>query len=260
MSTTTFETRRAPRLGGFNPTLLRLELRRLLRNRRTVIFTLVMPVVFFLLFGLNDSYAHDSAGHGNVAAFIMISMAVYGAMLATTSTGASVSIERSLGWSRQLRLTPLAPAAYISVKLVMALVVGAASIVAVFVAGIVTGKAEMPTHLWIETGLIAWVGSLVFAAFGLFMGYVLPGENVMQVLGPVLALLAFLGGLFVPLDPGSVMETIAKFTPMYGLNQLVHAPLTGDQVQVAWVLNVLVWLAVFGTGAMSRFRRDTARV
>jgi len=187
-------------------------------------------------------------------------MAVYGAMLATTSTGASVSIERSLGWSRQLRLTPLAPAAYISVKLVMALVVGAASIVAVFVAGIVTGKAEMPTHLWIETGLIAWVGSLVFAAFGLFMGYVLPGENVMQILGPVLALLAFLGGLFVPLDPGSVMESIAKLTPMYGLNQLVHAPLTGDQVQVAWVLNVVVWLAVFGIGAMSRFRRDTARV
>jgi ABC-2 type transport system permease protein len=260
MSTTTFDTRRAPRLGGFNPTLLRLELRRLLRNRRTVIFTLVMPVVFFLLFGLNDSYARDSAGHGNVAAFVMISMAVYGAMLATTSTGASVSIERSLGWSRQLRLTPLAPAAYISVKLVMALVVGAASIAAVFVAGIVTGKAEMPTHLWIETALIAWVGSLVFAAFGLFMGYVLPGENVMQVLGPVLALLAFLGGLFVPLDPGSVMETIATFTPMYGLNQLVHAPLTGDHVQVVWVLNVLVWLAVFGIGAMSRFRRDTARV
>ena len=39
----------------------------------------------------------------------MISMAVYGAMLATTSGGAMVSIERALGWSRQLRLTPAAP-------------------------------------------------------------------------------------------------------------------------------------------------------
>ena len=36
--------RRVPPLGGFNPTLLRLELRRLLRNRRTMIFTVVMPV------------------------------------------------------------------------------------------------------------------------------------------------------------------------------------------------------------------------
>jgi ABC-2 type transport system permease protein len=56
------------------------------------------------------------------------------------------------------------------------------------------------------------------------------------------------------------METIATFTPMYGLNQLVHAPLTGDRVDATWVLNVLFWLAVFAVGAMSRFRRDTARV
>ena len=41
-----------PPLGGLNTTLLRIELRRVLRNRRTMIITLVMPVVFFLIFGL----------------------------------------------------------------------------------------------------------------------------------------------------------------------------------------------------------------
>lgn len=260
MNTISLDSRRAPALGGYNTTLIRLELRRLLRNRRTVIFTLVMPVVFFLLFGLGKNYSDDSAGHGNVAAYVMISMAVYGAMLATTSAGASVSIERSLGWSRQLRLTPLAPAAYIAVKLTMALVIGLVSILAVYAAGVVTHQADMPVHLWFVTAAIAWVGSLVFAAFGLFMGYVLPGENVMQVLGPVLALLAFLGGLFVPLAKGSVMEAIAKFTPMYGLNQLVHAPLTGDAVHLVWIANVLIWLVIFTGGAMWRFRGDTARV
>jgi ABC-2 type transport system permease protein len=254
------QARAVPRLGGFNPTLVRLELRRLLRNRRTMIFTFVMPVAFFLLFGLNAAYADQNAGHGNVAAYIMISMAVYGAMLATTSTGASVSIERSLGWSRQLRLTPLNPAAYVVVKLLVALVVGLCSIAAVYVAGVITHKAQMPFSLWVETGLIAWVGSLTFAAFGLFMGYVLPGENVMQILGPGLALLAFLGGLFVPLQHGSVMEAIAKFTPMYGLNQLVHAPLTGDAVQITWLVNVVTWLVVFAAGATWRLRQDTARV
>jgi ABC-2 type transport system permease protein len=251
--------RPVPPLGGFNLTLLRLELRRLLRNRRTVIVTLVMPVVFFLLFGLNSAYADQPAGRGNVSAYIMISMAIYGAMIATTSTGASVSLERALGWSRQLRLTPLSPVAYIAVKLLLALVVGAVSIVVVYAAGIVTHKAQMPLSLWIETGLIAWVGSLTFAAFGLFMGYVLPGENVMQILGPGMALLAFLGGLFVPLQDGSVMATIAQFTPLFGLNKLVHAPL-GDTVQASWIVNLVVWTAIFAGGAVWRFRRDTARV
>jgi ABC-2 type transport system permease protein len=83
----------------------------------------------------------------------------------------------------------------------------------------------------------------------------------MQILGPVLALFAFLGGLFVPLDQlGSTFRTIATYTPMYGLNQIVHAPLTGTSPGMAAVVNVLVWLAIFAAGAVWRFRRDTARV
>jgi ABC-2 type transport system permease protein len=40
----------------------------------------------------------------------------------------------------------------------------------------------MPAYLWIVAALGVWIGSLVFAAFGLFMGYLLPTENVMQFL------------------------------------------------------------------------------
>jgi ABC-2 type transport system permease protein len=260
MTTTTVPIRRIPPLGGFNLTFLALEIRRLLRNRRTVIFTIVLPVVFFLIFGANQSYSNDRAGSGNVEAFVMISMAVYGAMLGTTATGAMVSVERAQGWSRQLRLTPLKPIAYIVVKVITATLVGLTSIAAVYLVGSISG-AHMPLSVWVLTVLIAWVGSLVFAAFGLFMGYLLPSENVMQILGPVLALLAFLGGLFIPLDQiGEPFRTLAQFTPMYGLNQLVHAPLTHDGLTWSAVLNLVVWATVFVAGAAWQFRRDTARV
>ena len=63
-------SRPVPPLGGFSFTVLKLEIRRLLRNRRTVIFALVTPSIFFLLFGLNAAYANESAGKGNVSAFI----------------------------------------------------------------------------------------------------------------------------------------------------------------------------------------------
>jgi len=253
--------RRVPPMGGFNLTLLALELRRLLRNRRTVIFSVVLPVVFYFLFGTGKDYSLQSAGpHGNWAAVIMISMALYGAMLSTTAAGAMVSTERSQGWSRQLRLTPLTPTAYICVKLFVAMFLGAVSIAVTYVAGALT-QAHMDGSLWVETALIAWVGSLVFAAFGVFMGYLLPTDNVMQILGPGLALLAFLGGLFTPLSQmGHTFQTIAKLTPMYGVSQLTHAPLIGDGPGWAAYVNVLVWLAVFAGGAAWRFRRDTARV
>src|ERR1700722_19829170 len=102
--------RRAPGLGGFNLTILKLEVRRLTRNRRTLVFAVVLPVVLFLAFGLIKSYAGERAGEGNVSAFIMISVSLYGAALATTAGGAMVSIERAAGWSRQRRLAPPTPA------------------------------------------------------------------------------------------------------------------------------------------------------
>jgi ABC-2 type transport system permease protein len=261
MSTDVFNPNRParslPRLGGFSLTFLGLELRRMLRNRRTIIFALVMPPLFFLIFGTQSSYKTTSVGHGNVTAYILVSMAVYGAMLATTSGGAMVAVERALGWSRQLRLTPLKPVAYIAIKIMVAMALGLLTVLVVFAVGSRSG-AQMDGPVWVETALISWVGSVVFAAFGLFMGYLLPSENVMQILGPVLALLAFAGGLFVPLSDG-LFATIAKFTPMYGLASIARAPLTGDGLTLTAVANLVIWCTIFVTGAALLFRRDTRR-
>jgi ABC-2 type transport system permease protein len=233
----------------------------MLRNRRTVIITLILPTLLYLMIGTNASYSSQSEGSGNVSAYILISMAAYGAVLASTSGGAMVATERALGWSRQLRLTPLSPVVYILVKSIVALALGALSVVAVNVVGAVNGKATMPTHVWITAALIAWAGSVVFGAFGLFMGYLLPSENVMQIIGFVLMLCSFTGGLFIPLSQFSdTWRTIAAFTPLWGLNGLVHAALQQGGFDWVWPVNLLVWLAVFVVGAAWRFSRDTARV
>jgi ABC-2 type transport system permease protein len=195
-----------------------------------------------------------------VTGYILVSMAVYGAMLAATSGGAMVSLERAAGWSRQLRLTPLRPIAYIAVKLTLAMVIGAISVLVALAVGAASG-AELPTHAWIECGLLAWVCALVFAAFGLFMGYLLPSENVMQILGPALAVLSFAGGLFAPVDTfGHTFATIAKFTPVYGVGEIARYPLVHDGNLWVAAANVIVWTALFAGGAIWRFRRDTARV
>lgn len=52
---TSLGERRVPRRGGFSFTLLGLELLRKLRNRRTMIFTMIMPAVFYLIFGLTNN-------------------------------------------------------------------------------------------------------------------------------------------------------------------------------------------------------------
>ncbi|MEO6881032.1 MAG: ABC transporter permease [Mycobacteriaceae bacterium] len=252
--------RSAPPLGGFNLTFLGLEVRRMLRNRRTMVFTLIMPVAFFFLFGATSAAAKsESVGVGNRTAYVMISVAAYGAILATTSGGANVSVERAQGWSRQLRLTPLHPVAYVAMKIATAMVLGLLASAIVFVVGRASG-ARIPTEDLLVAFVICWLGAVAFAAFGLFMGYLLPSENVMQILGPVLAVLAFLGGLFVPLEfLGATFQTIAKFTPVYGLGELARHPLTHHALVVP-ALNILAWTVLFAAGAALLFRRDTRRV
>ena len=255
--------------GGLNRTLLGIELSRVLRNRRTMIFTIIFPIVMFLFISAQITGENDRMGPAvaNVGAYIMVSMAIYGAIMATTSAGASVSIERACGWSRQLRLTPLKPLPYVMTKVVAALVFGVVATAMTYAAGALTHKAVMSTQGWWQSGLAVVLGSLVFAALGLFMGYLLPSENAMQFLGPILAVLSIFGGIFsAPIDPDSGYGQVAALTPIYGFSQIAHWPLSQtasgahDPFEWSWVVNLVAWGLVFVLGAVWRFRKDTARV
>ncbi|MEO7998865.1 MAG: ABC transporter permease [Gemmatimonadaceae bacterium] len=252
------DQRGASAMGGFNFTALRLEITRVLRNRRTLFFIVVFPCVFFFLFTAGNRAARGPGG-GQALAYVMISMAVYGAMVGTTSGGASVAVERALGWSRQLRLTPLTPAAYVFMKVLASMTLGLISVCSTFTVGALNG-VHMPPQTWLMAGVTAWLCSSVFAAFGLFVGFLFPAENVMQFVGPLMAFMAMFGGLFVPLNnlPQS-MQDFARYTPMYGVGTLARAPLIGGATPWA-VGSVVVWAIIFAVGAMIVFKRDTQRV
>ena len=88
-------SRRVPRLGGINPTLCGIEVRRILRNRRTVIFALLFPVGMYFIFA-SQNYGNEKVGSGNVAAYILVNMALYGAALTAASIGSMVAMEREV--------------------------------------------------------------------------------------------------------------------------------------------------------------------
>jgi ABC-type proline/glycine betaine transport system ATPase subunit len=111
------------------------------------------------------------------------------------------------------------------------------------------------TSRGLEEAFIALTGD------GAAAGYLLPSENVTQVIALALTLCSFAGGLFIPVSQFSPdLLAFAKFTPLYGLSQLVHYPLVGGTLQWAWILNLVAWPAIFVTGAVWRLHRDTARV
>jgi ABC-2 type transport system permease protein len=257
--------RTVPPLGGFNLTLLGIELKRRLANRRTLVFTLALPIVLYVVIGvpqLNTPLGDTPVAQGgvSVAAYIMVSMAVYGSMFSSAAAGGAVAIERAMGWSRQLRLTPLNPIANIATKIIAGLMLGLISVVGAFLAGAISG-VQLEWQQWLACGLIAWLTSVIFTALGLLLGYLVPSDNVMQFLGPILGFLAIFGGLFVPLSNFPViMQDIGVWLPVYGVGELSRAPLTGSGFDLLGLGNVILWLVIFSVGAALAFRRDTKRV
>ena len=249
---------RIRRGGGFSRGFFVLELRRMLRNRRTMMIALIVPPLVFLSYGTQSGFRSQVYGSGNMTAYAMVSMALYGAMLCTTSGGATVAVERASGWSRQLRLTPLRPVLYIATKIMLAMLLGFCSAAVVFILGAVLG-AHLPVLAWVSCFLIVWAGSLIFAALGLFLGYLLPASSIMQILGLLLAVLGFAGGLFFPLH--GWIGDVSRVFPTNGVATLARIPFggsTGLDIALA-VLNVLFWAVAFTVGSTILFRRDTAR-
>ncbi|MDQ1123970.1 ABC transporter permease [Microbacterium trichothecenolyticum] len=257
--------RTVPPLGGFTLTYLRIELVRKLRNPRALFFTVAFPVLMFFIVGyqwLDEPLTNVSLADGgvSVAARIMVSMAMYGAMMSATQTGAAVAVERAQGWTRQLRLTPLNPLVNVIVKLAAGMMFGLVAVVATYIVASVSG-VELSALQWVSTGLAAWLlAGAVFTTLGLMVGYMVPGENVAQITSLAVVLLSFLGGLFYPLSSmPDFLQTIGKLTPVYGIAELARAPLTGDAFDLGGLVNAVVWLAVFVVGTAYFFRRDTRR-
>src|SRR4029450_1033858 len=113
------------------------------------------PSVFFFMFSATARGGKQAASPETLA-YIMISMALHGAMVGTTSGGAAVAVERSLGWSRQLRLTPLRPAAYVALKVLTAMTLGLIAIVTEYAVGAASGVRLAP-HVWLLSGLAGWL-------------------------------------------------------------------------------------------------------
>jgi ABC-2 type transport system permease protein len=187
-------------------------------------------------------------------------MAGYGAMMASMAGGARIAAERSVGWNRQLRLTPLKPSQYFSGKVITAYLMAALSIIALYAAGLALGVHIESVAAWLEmTGLIL-LCLAPFVGLGIFFGHVLTVDTMGPALGGSVALLAFLGGMFSPLPTSGTLHDIAELLPSYWLTQATHVGVGGPVWEAKGWIVVAVWTVGTVLLATNAYRRDTARV
>jgi ABC-2 type transport system permease protein len=241
-----------------NLTYLRMEIVRVLRNRRVIIFSVLLPAILLLVIGSPNK--HETYQGTTVAAYIMVSMGIFGAMSSATGTAGSIAVERGVGWNRQLRLTPLKPLQYVLSKVILSLVLVLPSLIVVYGLGALVLDVRLKASIWALVFLGSWLSALPFAALGLLIGYLAKPDSIQQINGLIFFLLALFGGLWLPVDQmPHPMRVVATYTPAYWAADVARAPLLHSHLELKGILVLIGWAAVLGAIGIRRFRADTAR-
>jgi ABC-2 type transport system permease protein len=241
---------------------IRLESFRQLKNARTMIFSLAVPIVMLFAFGgsFGGSGQVDPITKLPWIVVTAIQMAAYGGMIAALSQSFNIVTERSLGWNRQLRITPLSGTGYLASKIISAMLMGLVSIVVVIAISLASFHPVLPMLNWVTAGIGIWFGIIPFALIAILIGQFAKPEYAQPLFMAVFMVFSLLGGLWVPLQifPAWVSD-VGKIVPSYWLNRLgqMGAHLSGDFLTPALVL--LGWTIVLALFIVWRYRKDAAR-
>jgi ABC-2 type transport system permease protein len=237
-------------------TYVRYELLRTFRSVRFFVFSLAFPLVLFLL--VAGPNRHEQLDGAPFAVYYLTGMVAWGTMAAVVACGARIAGERSVGWNRQLRITPLKVPAYFAAKVLCGYAMAVISIVLLDVAAAAIG-VRLSVGEWAAMTAMVLVGLIPFAALGVLMGHVLTIDSIGPAMGGATALFALLGGAWGPLASGGFLRNLSEAIPSYWLVQAGKLALGGGAWPLKGWLVLAVWTAVLGRLAMRAYRQDTAR-
>jgi ABC-2 type transport system permease protein len=240
-------------------TYAKYEIVRTFRNRRFFIFSIGFPLVLFYVIAGPNRHQHNFAQSGLPAAlYYMVGLSAFGTMNTVLSTGTRIAGERSVGWNRQLRLTPLSTRAYFRTKVAVAYLMAAVTIIVLYAAGISLG-VHLAAGEWARmTGLIL-VGLVPFVALGVLMGHLLTPDSIGPAMGGTTALLSLLGGVWFPVNSGALHD-VAEALPSYWLVQASHVSIGGSGWSARGWIIMAAWAAILAAAAGAAYQRDTRRV
>ncbi|MCK7627561.1 ABC transporter permease [Streptomyces sp. RS10V-4] len=242
-------------------TLIKLEILRTLRNKKFMFFSVIYPPALYLIVaGAADRKPIPGTGL-STGLYYMVSMAAFGAMTAVLlGNSERIAKERQAGWVRQLRLTALPGRGYVAAKIAAAATVSLPSILVVLGVAAVVKDVRLEPWQWGAIAAGTWLGSFVFAALGVAIGYLATGDAVRPISMLVYFALAFLGGLWMPMTllPQWV-QNVSEWLPTHAYTALGTAVEGGSAPHAKDMAILLGYGLLFAGAAAWLYRKDTRK-
>ncbi len=256
-------TRRARSAGPGAMTLLALEVRdemRIIRREPAALFfSVLMPVMFYMLFVALFGREMPTGASRPVGTFMLATFGTYGAIVATMmNPGISLATARENGWFENVRVSPVPVGVHLAAKVVATVPFVAGILVAMTAASAALGVLEVSVTEWLALMAALVIGSQSFALVGLVVGALASPNAATAILNAIIMPAAIASGLWFPLETMPAwVSTVATFLPTYHLAQLAATPLGGGP----WMTHLLVLIAftgVAGLAAAAAWRRADA--
>ncbi|CAB4735487.1 unannotated protein [freshwater metagenome] len=200
-----------------------LEIKQFMRQRESVVFTLLFPVVLLFIFG---SVFKGEVGPSGVtfSQYFLAGMIASGLVnTGFQQLAIMIPIERDFGTLKRLRGTPISPVSYFIGKMIMVFTAMVVQVSALLVFGIIFFGLNLPVSFekWVRFIWLILLGSICSAILGIaFSAVPKNGRGASAVVSPIVIILQFFSGVFfVFSDLPSWMQQFAALFPLKWLTQ-----------------------------------------
>jgi ABC-2 type transport system permease protein len=197
----------------------RLDCLRVLRTPGFLVPLLVLPVGFYVLFGVVIAGTREGRPGGPSEAFIFVSFLVYGILApGLIGIGGLLASDRGQRILEYKRALPMPSASYIVAKLAMAVVLSGVVVAAMMAIAAAFGTVNLRADQLLYLAGIMVLGVAPVSALGLFIATYASSTAAGAISSMLMVAMAILAGLFYPLPP--FLWTLRPVWPTYHLQQL----------------------------------------
>jgi ABC-2 type transport system permease protein len=221
------------------------------RNPAAAFFTVVLPLIFLVLFNaiFGDNTIRVEGGIADTSVFYVPAIAALSVISACfTNIGMMITISRDLGVLKRLRGTPLPAWAFIFGRVVQAMFVAALLVAIVTVAGQVLYGVDMPGETMPAYLLTVAIAAPAFCALGLAVTAVIPNADAAPAVvnGTILPLL-FISDVFIPpQNTPEWLDVVANIFPVLHFSEALQAAYNPYETGAAFEWTNLAVIAAWG--------------
>lgn len=198
------------------------------RNPAAVFFTVLLPVIFLLIFAsIFGNETLEQRGGLEVSTYYVPGIITLAVVSATLVNVAMRLVEaRESGRLKRLRGTPLPAWTYVAGRVGNAIVISAAMVVLVTLIGRAVYGVEVPTATVPALLVTLIVGSFAFCCLGFALTAAIPSEDAAPPITNATVLpLYFLSGVFIP--ESEIPDGVLHFADAFPIRHFFEAFLTG---------------------------------